>query len=422
MTISYLGISPAVSGALPIDGNGRTGLSRSGSVAVIDIMGHLVHRSDGGFISWLKGEGASYEEIIDLVGSAVNDRSVDQIILNIDSPGGEMDGVFAVADFIYEMRGKKPIYAVANESAMSAAYLIASAADKVYLSRTGRVGSIGVIAVHEDRSEMEGKIGVKFTEIYAGERKIDFSPHGPISKDALKRTQAFVDGVYDLFVSTVARNRGISPEMVRSTEAGFFVGSEAIEKGLADKITTITDLNGGFEMSLESSFRTLMVGNTNDEINTAMDAVGFIPKPVPFKTLGEAINAAIEGKGEDEIADALKGMGYVKESDPPSLAEVIEGADGDELAGLLSGHGYVSKDAAVENVQKILGHCELAGVTDVKFVSDLVSKGVDEEKAKELILAAKADQSSTVFSGVSATGIGDVNLLVQDAQKRAKKE
>ena len=138
------------------------------------------------------------------------DEDVSQIILNIDSPGGEVAGAFDLADLIYQARGTKPILAIANESALSAAYLIASAADKVYLTRTASVGSVGVMALHVDQSKAEEKIGLKYTAIYAGARKNDFSPHCPLSDEAFAAATEKVNATYDLFVKTVARNRGIS--------------------------------------------------------------------------------------------------------------------------------------------------------------------------------------------------------------------
>ena len=93
--------------------------------------------------------------------------------------------------------------------AYSAAYAIASAAERVYLPRTGGMGSIGVIAIHVDQSAYDEKKGLKYTAIYAGARKNDFSSHKPLTDKAMEVVQAEVDEVYDLFAETVARNRGI---------------------------------------------------------------------------------------------------------------------------------------------------------------------------------------------------------------------
>jgi ClpP class serine protease len=118
-----------------------------GDVAIIPIHGLLTKRSEL-FDSFFGT--TSYEEIHELISSAIEDASVRSILLEIDSPGGEVSGLFDLVDFIYESRELKPIYAIANDHAFSAAYGIASAASKIFVNRTSGVGSIGVIATHVD--------------------------------------------------------------------------------------------------------------------------------------------------------------------------------------------------------------------------------------------------------------------------------
>ena len=211
------------------------------------------------------------------------DDDVGQIVLNIDSPGGEVAGVFDLADMIYQARGKKPITAIANESALSAAYLIAAAADHVYLTRTASVGSIGVMALHVDQSEAEKNAGLNVTAIYAGEHKNDFSPHGPLSEIAIKLAQAKVNATYDLFVSTVARNRGIPENAVRKTEAAIYTGEEAVSIGLADRIQSFNNLIArGNSMDLKAELQALLAGKKPEEIAEAM--ADFMPQPADRPT------------------------------------------------------------------------------------------------------------------------------------------
>jgi ClpP class serine protease len=127
--------------------------SFAGSIQVIPVYGALSHRSTG-LLSWLFGDVMTYESIRRDFQAALTNSEVGSILFDIDSHGGEVAGVFDLADDIYKARGSKPILAIANENALSAAYLIASAADEIYLSRTADVGSIGVTAVHCDYSQM----------------------------------------------------------------------------------------------------------------------------------------------------------------------------------------------------------------------------------------------------------------------------
>nr|WP_255773278.1 S49 family peptidase [Halorhodospira sp. 9622] len=158
-----------------------------------------------------------------------------------------------LAERIAARRGEKPMTAVANESAFSAAYAIASAADEIVVPRTAGVGSIGVIATHVDRSgenEMQGRV---VTHVYAGARKADLSPHRPLSEEALSWLQATIESHYEIFVALVAANRGISEQAVRQTEAGVFFGPDAVTAGLADRVgpavEVIESQQGGRSMS-----------------------------------------------------------------------------------------------------------------------------------------------------------------------------
>lgn len=207
-------------------------------VAIIPVVGTLVRRTVG-----LEAQSGlmSYGLIADRLDAALQDNAVKGILLDIDSPGGEAGGVFDLADKIFAARKVKPIWAVANDEAFSAAYAIAAATDKIYLSRTGGVGSIGVIAVHLDQSVAEADAGLKYTAIFAGDHKNDLSPHEPLSDPARAQLQTEVDRVYTLFTETVARMRGLEHATVKETEAALYFGEQSVAAGLADRIGTMGD-------------------------------------------------------------------------------------------------------------------------------------------------------------------------------------
>ncbi|AAU91207.1 prophage LambdaMc01, peptidase, U7 family [Methylococcus capsulatus str. Bath] len=219
-------------------------------IAVIPVHGTLVRRTVG-----LEAESglASYAGLAAQLDAAVASAQVDAILLDIDSPGGESGGVFDLADRIRAAAAVKPVWAVANDMAFSAAYALASAASKVFVSRTGGVGSIGVIAMHVDQSAKDAKDGVRYTAVFAGERKNDLNPHEPISDEAHALLQAEVDRVYRLFVDTVARHRGLDARAIEATEAGLFFGQDAVTAGLADAVGTFDDALSQLTESLSSS-------------------------------------------------------------------------------------------------------------------------------------------------------------------------
>ncbi|MCA7010936.1 MULTISPECIES: S49 family peptidase [unclassified Wolbachia] len=204
-------------------------------IAIIRIYGVLTKKTEA-FDHIL--DMTSYENIHEEIESALEDKSIETILLDIDSPGGEVNGVFDLADFIYSARGKKRIIAIANDDAYSAAYAIASSAEKVFVSRTSGVGSIGVIASHIDQSRFDERQGIKYTTIFAGSRKNDLNPHEPMTSESLESLQKEVGRLYEMFLQLIARNRGLSIEKIRSTEAGLYFGEKAVEIGLADGVTT----------------------------------------------------------------------------------------------------------------------------------------------------------------------------------------
>jgi signal peptide peptidase SppA len=202
-------------------------------VAVIDVSGTLVQKS-----SYLRPYSGmlGYNAIRHNFLAALEDKAVRAIALSIDSPGGEVAGCFDMADLIYNSRSKKPTLAILNECAYSAAYALASACEQITVPRTGGTGSVGVICMHIDQSKAIDKAGMAVTIIKYGDRKADGNQFNPLSKEALARFQADVDEMGELFVNTVARNRNLSADVVRETQATTFLGAAGVEIGFADAV------------------------------------------------------------------------------------------------------------------------------------------------------------------------------------------
>lgn len=210
-----------------------------GSLQVIPIVGSMVHR--GGSMDAMSGI-QSYQGIQTTIQEALENPNVKQILLEMDSPGGSVAGAFDLKDFILEAKKIKPIYAIANDSMASAAYLIASACTKVYATQTANVGSIGVVAMHLDRSEKDKKEGVKPTFIYAGDYKVAGNPHSTLEGEALSYLQESVMDSYEMFVKAVAGNRGLDESSIRETEARVYRGEKAKEIGLVDEVMSMDSL------------------------------------------------------------------------------------------------------------------------------------------------------------------------------------
>lgn len=221
---------PEPAAAIPVP-MARTAASAPSGIAVVQVHGTLVRRSIG--LEAASGL-TSYADIAAALDAAVNDPLIDAILLDVDSPGGEAGGVFDLAQRVRAADAIKPVWAVASDSAFSAAYAIASSASRIYVTQTGGVGSIGVIAMHVDQSVRDAQEGYRFTAITAGDQKNDLSPHQPLDQEASARLQSEVDRLYGLFVDHVAAMRNLESRFVRSTQAGLYFGPEAIAAGLAD--------------------------------------------------------------------------------------------------------------------------------------------------------------------------------------------
>jgi len=207
-------------------------------VAIIDVRGTIVQRQ--GSIrpySGMTGLNGLQNRII----MALENPMVKAILLDIDSPGGEVAGLFDFADFLFESRGPKPITAFINETAASAAFAIASAADEIVIPRTGRAGSVGVIMAHVDFSKQIEGAGVDVSLIFAGAHKADGNPYTPLPDSVRAEFQQGIDELRALFSLTIARNRNMADASVLATEAKVFMGQTAVDIGFADRVGTFQE-------------------------------------------------------------------------------------------------------------------------------------------------------------------------------------
>jgi signal peptide peptidase SppA len=212
-------------------------------VAVVDVAGVLAKRMD--MFMQISG-GTSTRTVARNFSAAMLDAAVHSIILNVDSPGGEVDGTQELSNLISGFRGQgKPILGLADGMAASAGYWIISAADKVFASdRTTMLGSIGVIATHVDVTKANEMRGIKVTHITAGKFKGIGSPHKPLDREGEDVIHGILDQIYSEFVQDVAAHRGFSVEKVLADMADGreLIGEKAVDAGLADGIASREEL------------------------------------------------------------------------------------------------------------------------------------------------------------------------------------
>lgn len=205
-------------------------------VAVLSINGALVHRSrfDMSESTFTLG----YNDLAADLEDAMDNPDVHAVLQVFDSPGGEAQGAFEFADRVHALRGRKPMIAIADGMAASAAYLGASAADELVVTRTGYAGSVGVVMRHIDLSRALANEGVAVTHIYAGAHKVDGNPYEPLPAAVRGDFQAEIDSLYSMFIEAVAGYRRMSGEALRKTEANTYAGVAAVAAGLADRLGT----------------------------------------------------------------------------------------------------------------------------------------------------------------------------------------
>jgi len=223
--------------------SGKRNAAGKGSVAVIPMTGIISHRMS--MISEISGGGGgSTQALTAQFRQALEDGNCKAIVFDVDSPGGSVEGVMELAQEIYDARKLKPISAVCNAMACSAAYWLASAASEVVCTPSGQCGSIGVYMMLQDESEALKNEGVKITLLKAGKYKAEGHPAEPLSDDARNFLQSQVDSVYGMFVKSVAAQRGVSQAAVRDGmgQGRSLLANDAVKANLADRTGTLDDV------------------------------------------------------------------------------------------------------------------------------------------------------------------------------------
>lgn len=347
-------------------------------VAVLNVSGALVHRSrlDMADSTYFVG----YNDLAADLEDAMDNTDVHAVLQVYDSPGGEAQGAFEYADRVFALRGRKPLVAIADGMAASAAYLGGSAADELVITRTGYAGSIGVVARHVDFSRALDAGGIAVTHIFAGAHKVDGNPYEPLPAAVRDAWQADIDGLYAMFVDAVARHLGMDARAVRATQAQTYAGQAAVDAGLASRIGTTDALISELAARRARSF------------------------PV-----GQTARATATDKGASMSGNTQGGQPAAPETPALSQADIdkarAEGHTAGRDEGLKAG-----AQAERERVSGILAHAEAKGRTDLAV--QCINTGLTVEQAGSILAAAPkaAEASGNAFSAaMGAIGNPDVS-------------
>jgi signal peptide peptidase SppA len=383
---------PEPAAAVPIP-MARTAASAPTGIAVIPVYGTLVRRSVG--LEAASGL-TSYADIAMALDDAVNDPSIAAIVLDVDSPGGEAGGVFDLSLRVRAADAIKPIWAVAADSAFSAAYAIACSASRIYVTQTGGVGSIGVIAMHVDQTVRDAQEGYRFTAITAGDQKNDLSPHQPLDPAASARLQTEVDRLYGLFVDHVAAMRNLESRFVRSTQAGLYFGPEAVAAGLAD-------VQGNLDQALSDLSQFLTVRRSRNATGLSLSHSAPTPKEtlMSLETQPPVAEDKVDPpKPPTDVAPVAAPLAEPVESvsvpASPSAPVAPDAATAEAALRQVSAQaGVQASQLARADALAIAELCQLAG--QPQRIVGFLASGADSQQVRKALLEGRA-QSPEISS------------------------
>jgi capsid assembly protease len=393
-------------------------------IAVIPISGSLMKKTSG--LMAASGS-SSYETIGAQFQDAIKNPTIKGILLDIDSPGGETSGLFELADLMDRFKSVKPIYGISNDAAFSAAYALASVADKLYLTQTAGVGSIGVFCAHVDQSGADAKAGMKYTFIHAGAKKVDGNPHEPLSNSALNDTQTEVNRQYGMFVSLVALNRNMSEDAVKATEAGVYFGDNAVKAGLADKVGTLEDAFNDLQAHINTDVPKNQKGGHAANLNnhSAQNAPvlkaevtdELMAKKIAELDIDELVATHAAKKANDEYTkkeeeaddEEMKGKGKkadAEDGDDDKKKKDDEDEEDDEAC------ESKKAKASYGDATRIVNLCTLAGMP--ALASEFLVSGYTVAQVEAALLKGRATKSKSVK--IASSNVSPANELVSTAK------
>ncbi len=331
--------------------------------AIINIHGILSKRMN--LISRCSG-GTSTEKALAEFEQAMADPGVTQAVLDIDSPGGDVDGTQILARGIAAARGTKPIIAVVNGQMCSAAMWIGSAADKIYvLGDTAEIGSIGVILETHESWKWEEDEGFKRNLIYAGHYKSTGHPGKPMEEDERAYLQALVNGLYKTFVDDVASNRGISTESVlKAADGRVYLSGEAIKLGLADQVIYSMDALLMGEIKEEVAMDDEREDHEEEEATSAMDES---EEEEEDEDEPSAMDETEEEEEEEEEASASASAKSLLNRYPKAAKELVRLGASRERARIRA-----IEKRALPGHEKLIQRCKWDGKTTGQRAADLI--------------------------------------------------
>lgn len=275
--------------------NTRTVDVRDG-VAIVPVVGPIFRYAN--LFTEISGA-TSIEVLARDFNQALEDPGVRAIALNVNSPGGEADGVNELSRLIYDARNRKPIVAYIGGIGASGAYWLASAADQVIAEESALLGSVGVVATFRDTRERDAKAGVVNYEVVSSQSPL--KRPDPATDAGRNQIQTIVDAQAEIMVGAIARNRGISADRVLADfgQGNLLSASQAVAAGMADRLGTCE----GLVSALAAQFST-----TKGVIRMEQPVSTAVAEPnlrIAERERISAILASPEAEGREKLARAI---------------------------------------------------------------------------------------------------------------------
>ncbi|WP_052960644.1 S49 family peptidase [Rhodopseudomonas palustris] len=325
-------------------------------VAILNVDGPLFKRAN--LMTMFCGA-TSYDVLRRDLQTALDNASVRAILLNVNSPGGEAAGVSELAQAIFEARGQKPIVAYAGDQAASAAYWIASAADKIVVGQTAALGSIGVRAALTDTSARDQARGIKTVEFVSSQspfKKVDLN-----TKQGRDRIQARVDAMAAVFVETVANYRGASVAHVLEAfgKGDVLIGKAAIDAGMADDFGTFESVLASLargESPIISGSNPAVSGQSNEGITMENETGDTAAETKPEVTTTTSTNpGAAAAPAVVATNDGLSLVAAERKRVTDIMALTLPGYEGDAAKAIETGssaHEFSAMIIAAEKAKR----------------------------------------------------------------------
>jgi len=277
---------------------GTKNVTRRDGVAILPVIGPIFPRAN--LFTQFSG-GVSISELTLDFNAALRDPSIHSIVLNIDSPGGNITGIGEFAAMLFAAQGKKSVVSYISGLGASAAYWIAAGTSKIYVDESSELGSIGVVAGYTDTTKRDEARGVRAIEIISS-----ISPKkraSPLTDEGREEIQRVVNDLAKVFVGSVARYRGLEEETVLTDfgRGGLIVGAEAVTRKMADETGS---LEGVISLLIEQHFepsQSLFSGGIDMGKGTAGNE----------STADSPLTVTVEGvkDGSPEVHSAIHGEG-----------------------------------------------------------------------------------------------------------------